>query len=114
MPTATVAEEKRRTMEAFGAELEIVPSPTGITPELIPRMRARAAELAESLGAYQTDQFTNTDMVGGYRLLGDELAEQVPGADRRAVPLRRHGRVLPRPARGWSACSRGPPAVLVA
>ena len=47
--------------------VEIVPSPQGITPDLIPRMRRRAAELAETLGAYRTDQFTNTDMVDGYR-----------------------------------------------
>ena len=53
------ADEKLRTMEAFGARLEVLPSPEGITPELIPRMRARAAELAASLDAYQTDQFRN-------------------------------------------------------
>ncbi len=45
-------------MEAFGAQLEVLPSPEGITPELIPRMRARAAELAIELDGYQTDQFT--------------------------------------------------------
>lgn len=73
------AVEKLRTMEAFGAHLEVLPSPAGITPELIPRMRARAAELAASLDAYATDQFTNTDMVDGYRRLGEEIAEQVPG-----------------------------------
>ncbi len=73
------AEEKRRTMEAFGAHVEIVPCPTGITPELIPRMRSRARELAVSLDAYQTDQFTNTDMVAGYRRLGEEIADQLPG-----------------------------------
>jgi cysteine synthase A len=73
------ADEKLRTMEAFGARLEVLPSPAGITPELIPRMRARAAELAASLGAYQTDQFNNTDMVEGYLRLGEEAAEQVPG-----------------------------------
>jgi len=73
------ADEKRRTMEAFGAQVEILHSPAGITPDLIPRMRARAAELATSIGAYQTDQFTNADMVEGYRRLGEELAEQVPG-----------------------------------
>ena len=75
-------------MEAFGARLEVLPSPEGITPELIPRMRARAA--AASLGAYQTDQFRNTDMIEGYRRLGEEAAEQVRN-DRRPVPLRRHG-----------------------
>jgi cysteine synthase A len=72
------ADEKRRTMEVFGARVEIIHSPLGITPELIPRMRARAAEVAAELGAYQTDQFTNTDMVDGYRGLGEELVEQVP------------------------------------
>ena len=74
------AEEKRRTMEAFGARLEIVPSPEGITPALIPRMRARSAEIAAEVGGYQTDQFRNTDMVDGYRRLGEELIEQVAGA----------------------------------
>jgi cysteine synthase A len=72
------AEEKRRTMEALGASVEIIPSPEGITPELIPRMRARAAELAAELGAYQTDQFRNTDMVDGYIGLGEELVAQIP------------------------------------
>ena len=37
------ADEKLRTMEAFGAHVEVVPSPEGITPQLIPRMRTRAA-----------------------------------------------------------------------
>ena len=42
-------------------------------------MRARAARAGRSLGAYQTDQFSNTDMVEGYRRLGEEVAAQVPG-----------------------------------
>jgi cysteine synthase A len=73
------AEEKLRTMEAFGARLEVVPSPAGITPELVPYLRARAAEIAAQEGAYQTDQFNNTDMVDGYRRMGEEVADQVPG-----------------------------------
>ena len=72
------APEKLRTMEAFGAHLEVLPSPEGITPELIPRMRARAAELAKEIGGYQTDQFRNTDMVDGYRRLGAEILDQLP------------------------------------
>jgi cysteine synthase A len=72
--------EKRRTMEAFGALVEIVGSPAGITPELIPRMRARAGELAARVGGFQTDQFRNTDMVDGYRQLGEEIIEQLPGS----------------------------------
>jgi cysteine synthase len=71
--------EKIKTMRAFGADVELVPSPEGITPTLIPRMRARAAEIAAETGAYQTDQFKNTDMVEGYKALGRELFEQLDG-----------------------------------
>jgi cysteine synthase len=73
------AVEKIRTMRAFGADVELLPSPEGITPTLIPRMRARAAEIAAELGAYQTDQFNNTDMIDGYKDLGRELLEQLHG-----------------------------------
>jgi cysteine synthase len=72
------ATEKIRTMRAFGAEVELIPSPAGITPELIPSMMRRARAIAEETGAYATDQFNNTDMVEGYRRLGEELLEQVP------------------------------------
>ena len=71
--------EKIRTMRAFGADVELIPSPEGITPTLIPRMRARAAEIAAEIGAYQTDQFNNTDMVEGYLALGRELYDQLDG-----------------------------------
>src|SRR5437879_2445253 len=39
------ADEKIRTMRAFGAEVELIPSPEGITPGLIPAMMRRAAEI---------------------------------------------------------------------
>jgi cysteine synthase A len=73
------ADEKIRTMRAFGAEVELVHSPDGITPDLIPAMMRRAAEIAAETGAFATDQFNNTDMVEGYRRLGEELVEQLPG-----------------------------------
>jgi cysteine synthase len=73
------AVEKLRTMQAFGAEVELIPSPEGITPELIPAMMRRAAEIAAQTGAFATDQFHNTDMVDGYRRLGEELLDQLPG-----------------------------------
>lgn len=73
------AVEKLKTMRAFGAQVELIPSPEGITPTLIPRMRARAAEIAAETGAYQTDQFNNTDMIEGYKALGHELFEQLDG-----------------------------------
>ncbi len=45
------AEEKLETMRAFGADLTIVPSENGqITPDLIPRMMAKAAEYASEPG----------------------------------------------------------------
>ena len=71
------AEEKLRTMAAFGADIEIIDSPEGITPELVPKMRTRAAEIAAEVGGYQTDQYNNTDMVEGYKALGYELADQL-------------------------------------
>jgi cysteine synthase A len=73
------AEEKILTMRAFGADVEIIPSPAGITPQLIPAMRARAAEIADEIGGYQTDQFSNHDMVDGYQRLGEELHDQLDG-----------------------------------
>jgi len=73
------ADEKIRTMRAFGAEVELIPSPDGITPDLIPAMMRRAAEITAQTGAFATDQFNNTDMVEGYRRLGEELLDQLPG-----------------------------------
>ncbi|HEX9515113.1 MAG TPA: cysteine synthase family protein [Streptosporangiaceae bacterium] len=73
------AVEKIRTMQAFGAEVELIPSPGGITPDLIPSMMRRAAEIAAETGAFATDQFNNADMIDGYRRLGTELLDQLPG-----------------------------------
>jgi len=72
------AVEKIRTVQAFGADVELVHSPEGITPELIPAMMRRAAEIAAEIGAFATDQFNNVDMVEGYRRLGEEVLEQLP------------------------------------
>ena len=73
------AAEKIRTMRAYGAEVELIPSPGGITPDLIPAMVHRAAEITAQTGAFATDQFNNTDMVEGYRGLGEEVLDQLPG-----------------------------------
>ena len=73
------ADEKTRTMLAFGADVEILPSPEGITPDLIPRMMARAAEIVDETDGFATDQFNNTDMIEGYRGLGREILEQLDG-----------------------------------
>jgi cysteine synthase len=71
--------EKLTMMRAFGADLEVIPSPEGITADLIPRMMERAAEIVEDVGGFATDQFHNEDMVDGYVELGTELAEQLDG-----------------------------------
>jgi hypothetical protein len=71
------AAEKIRTMEAFGAELEVLPSPQGITPDLVPRMMERAAEIVAEIDGFATDQFNNKDMLEGYRSLGREILEQL-------------------------------------
>jgi cysteine synthase A len=74
------AEEKLKTMRAFGAELIIEPSVGGqITPDLIPRMIARAEAIERDEGAYRTDQFHNVDALTGYRAIAGELAGQVEG-----------------------------------
>jgi len=73
------AAEKIRTMRAYGANVELLPSPEGITKDLVPRMMARAREIVADTGGYPTDQFNNTDMVDGCLALGRELAAQVDG-----------------------------------
>jgi cysteine synthase len=73
------AAEKLRTMRAFGAELEVIPSPEGITPDLIPSMMSRAAAIVDEVDGFATDQFNNRDMVEGYAELGRELVDQLDG-----------------------------------
>jgi cysteine synthase A len=73
------APEKLATMRAFGAELDVVPSPEGITPQLVPSLMERAAEIVDEVDGFATDQFHNEDMIDGYDALGEELAEQLDG-----------------------------------
>ncbi len=74
------ASEKLRSMRAFGADLELIASDGGkATPDLVPRMMARAAELAEQPGHFWSDQFHNPDALIGYEPLGDEVIEQTGG-----------------------------------
>ena len=76
------APEKIRTMEAFGARVEMVPSDGGkVTPALFDRFKARIAELKAEPGTFWTDQFNNTDALNGYRQIGDELLQQLGTID---------------------------------
>jgi cysteine synthase A len=72
------AQEKLQTMRAFGAKLSIVPSTNGqITPDLTPRMIAKARELADQPDTYFTDQLNNPDVVKGYESMGQEILTQI-------------------------------------
>ncbi|OGM42135.1 cysteine synthase [Aspergillus bombycis] len=76
------AAEKLRTMAAFGANLDLIHSPSGkITPTLIPSMIRRAKEVSTSDGYYFTNQFENHDALVGYETIGHELVQQVPEID---------------------------------
>jgi cysteine synthase len=75
-----VALEKRRSMEIFGAELEVLKSQGGkLTADLVPRMMERAREIAAEEPSYATDQMRNPDMVAGYEPFGEELIRQMDG-----------------------------------
>ncbi|MEV6283399.1 cysteine synthase family protein [Kribbella sp. NPDC051770] len=76
------AEEKLRTIRAFGADLIVVPSEHGrITPDLFVRMRAEVDRVVERDSAFWTDQFNNTDALRGYNVLGQELLAELPSID---------------------------------
>jgi cysteine synthase A len=74
------AKEKLLTMEAFGAELHMVPSDAGkVTPALFERFRKEIAILANEPNTYWTDQFNNQDAIQGYMGIGRELLQQTDG-----------------------------------
>jgi cysteine synthase A len=79
--------ERRRMMEAFGAEVEIVPQAPGSPPGQVSGLdlalvEKRAAELAAARGAFRPDQFTNPSNVraheeGTAREIWDDLGGRV-------------------------------------
>jgi cysteine synthase A len=76
------SEEKLRTMRAFGAELQIVPSEGGkVTPSLFEKFRAQIATLVAEPNTFWTNQFDNEDALDGYGEIGRELLEQTGDVD---------------------------------
>jgi len=74
------SKEKLLTMKAFGADLRLVPSDGGkVSPALFERFRAAIAEMAREPDTFWTDQFNNTDAIGGYAAIGRELLQQTGG-----------------------------------
>ena len=74
------AKEKLLTMQAFGAELRMVPSDGGkVTPALFERFKKEIAVLANEPDTFWTDQFHNEDALRGYMGIGRELLQQTGG-----------------------------------
>jgi cysteine synthase len=68
------SEEKLKTMRAFGAELEIIPSDSGsITAGLMNDMLNRVRELASEPNTFWTNQFNNTDNRIAYHGMAKEI-----------------------------------------
>lgn len=74
------AEEKLRTMRAFGAKLELIPSDNGmITAKLIDDMIARARELSAQPNTFWTDQVNNVDNRNAYNKMAREIIDEIDG-----------------------------------
>ena len=71
------SDEKRRTMQAFGATITDVPSDGGrITETLIKAMITTSQELAAQPGHWWCDQLNNHDAIDGYVPMGEEIWQQ--------------------------------------
>ncbi len=74
------SDEKRFTMQAYGAQITDVPSDgQSITKELIEAMIAKASEISQHAGHWWADQLRNEDGADGYLGLGDEIWDQTQG-----------------------------------
>jgi cysteine synthase A len=74
------SDEKRRTMQAFGARVTDVASDNKkITETLIKGMIAKAAEISKRPNHWYCDQLNNHDAISGYLPLGEELWQQTGG-----------------------------------
>lgn len=69
--------EKLKTMKIFGANLEIINSPSGkINSDLIQKMIDRAKQLSRRDDYFFTDQLNNTDVIKGFEVMGNEIQNQ--------------------------------------
>ena len=75
------ADEKLKTIQAFGAQVDIIPSLHGKAtyPELFEQMHARVAELGCLPGHFYLDQMHNPDNPRAYRAMADEILAQTGG-----------------------------------
>ncbi|MGH9897967.1 MAG: PLP-dependent cysteine synthase family protein [Pyrinomonadaceae bacterium] len=74
------SEEKIRTMQAFGAQITLIPSQNKkITEKLIKDMIDTARQISQRPGHWWVDQIKNQDAVAGYYSMGEEIWEQTAG-----------------------------------
>lgn len=72
--------EKRDHMRALGAELTVVESVEGgMNAALTRQMIEAARQIRERTGGFWTDQLNNTDQLGAYARMGDEIWRQTGG-----------------------------------
>jgi len=72
--------EKRDHMAALGAQITLVPSPSGgTTRELTLEMIETARRIASAPGSFWTDQLHNLDQLRAYDRMGVEIWEQTGG-----------------------------------
>src|SRR6266542_2161317 len=77
--------ERRRTLEALGAQVELVPQVAGARPgqvsaEDLQAVEVRTKELVEELGAFRPDQFNNPSAVVAHdETTGEEIWRQTDG-----------------------------------
>lgn len=74
------SQEKRDQMQAFGAQLHLVPSEGGLTTKkLILNMVEKARELSREPNTYWTNQLENHDAIAGYHPLAEEIWNETEG-----------------------------------
>jgi cysteine synthase A len=74
------SKEKRDHMKALGAELIMVPSPSGETTKALTlEMIETARRLASTPGSYWTDQLNNHDQLASYERMAEEIWGQTEG-----------------------------------
>jgi len=74
------SQDKLNQMSAFGAELTLIPSESGLTTKkLILDMIEAAREFSRRPHTYWTDQLNNLDSITGYFPLAEEIWNQMDG-----------------------------------
>jgi len=74
------SDEKRYTMQAFGAKIQDVKSDNKrITEKLIKEMVETARQVSQQPGYWYCDQLSNHDGTAGYHQLGEEIWDQTEG-----------------------------------